>query len=158
MTTCQGPDLRVYVELRGFEPLTPSMRTRCATGLRYSPRDGSQRSKRRPVRASAPPRRRRSGSAAEAPTRGSVADRTVGHVGVLVVDLVRDPAGDVDDLSGGLADALPCGRCARELTARPWCRRLTGALGWYVGGGRLGGRIGAVGHGGTRRLGEAHGA
>jgi integrase len=27
------------VELRGFEPLTPSMRTRCATGLRYSPRD-----------------------------------------------------------------------------------------------------------------------
>jgi hypothetical protein len=30
-------DLRVWVELRGFEPLTPSMRTRCATGLRYSP-------------------------------------------------------------------------------------------------------------------------
>jgi hypothetical protein len=29
------------VELRGFEPLTPSMRTRCATGLRYSPWDGS---------------------------------------------------------------------------------------------------------------------
>ena len=28
---------RVMVELRGFEPLTPSMRTRCATGLRYSP-------------------------------------------------------------------------------------------------------------------------
>jgi hypothetical protein len=27
-----------WVELRGFEPLTPSMRTRCATGLRYSPR------------------------------------------------------------------------------------------------------------------------
>ena len=26
-----------WVELRGFEPLTPSMRTRCATGLRYSP-------------------------------------------------------------------------------------------------------------------------
>jgi hypothetical protein len=37
MTTCQSADLRVYVELRGFEPLTPSMRTRCATGLRYSP-------------------------------------------------------------------------------------------------------------------------
>ena len=33
------------VELRGFEPLTPSMRTRCATGLRYSPWDGCQRSK-----------------------------------------------------------------------------------------------------------------
>jgi site-specific DNA recombinase len=33
---------RVMVELRGFEPLTPSMRTRCATGLRHSPenRDG----------------------------------------------------------------------------------------------------------------------
>jgi hypothetical protein len=28
-----------WVELRGFEPLTPSMRTRCATGLRYSPED-----------------------------------------------------------------------------------------------------------------------
>src|SRR5699024_11255653 len=27
------------VELRGFEPLTPSMRTRCATGLRHSPED-----------------------------------------------------------------------------------------------------------------------
>ncbi|MEA2424988.1 MAG: hypothetical protein QOH13_1398 [Thermoleophilaceae bacterium] len=27
----------LYVELRGFEPLTPSMRTRCATGLRHSP-------------------------------------------------------------------------------------------------------------------------
>jgi hypothetical protein len=31
-------DLRKWVELRGFEPLTPSMRTRCATGLRYSPK------------------------------------------------------------------------------------------------------------------------
>jgi site-specific DNA recombinase len=30
-------DHDVVVELRGFEPLTPSMRTRCATGLRYSP-------------------------------------------------------------------------------------------------------------------------
>jgi hypothetical protein len=27
MTTRQGADLRVYVELRGFEPLTFSMRT-----------------------------------------------------------------------------------------------------------------------------------
>ena len=34
------------VELRGFEPLTPSMRTRCATGLRYSPENLSQPSKR----------------------------------------------------------------------------------------------------------------
>jgi hypothetical protein len=34
-----------WVELRGFEPLTPSMRTRCATGLRYSPKTASQRSK-----------------------------------------------------------------------------------------------------------------
>jgi hypothetical protein len=37
--------LLTWVELRGFEPLTPSMRTRCATGLRYSPKTGSQRSK-----------------------------------------------------------------------------------------------------------------
>ena len=32
-----GSSKAVMVELRGFEPLTPSMRTRCATGLRYSP-------------------------------------------------------------------------------------------------------------------------
>jgi hypothetical protein len=40
-----GPDLQFQVELRGFEPLTPSMRTRCATGLRYSPWNGCQPSK-----------------------------------------------------------------------------------------------------------------
>lgn len=33
----QGSSMNPLVELRGFEPLTPSMRTRCATGLRYSP-------------------------------------------------------------------------------------------------------------------------
>jgi hypothetical protein len=38
-------DQNQRVELRGFEPLTPSMRTRCATGLRYSPKNASQRSK-----------------------------------------------------------------------------------------------------------------
>ena len=42
-----GVDLPFWVELRGFEPLTPSMRTRCATGLRYSPKNGCQRSKHR---------------------------------------------------------------------------------------------------------------
>ena len=42
---------RTRVELRGFEPLTPSMRTRCATGLRYSPRNSRQRSKRRALPA-----------------------------------------------------------------------------------------------------------
>src|SRR5258708_38809489 len=46
-------DLRFWVELRGFEPLTPSMRTRCATGLRYSPKTGSQRTK---PQGYAPPR------------------------------------------------------------------------------------------------------
>ena len=39
------------VELRGFEPLTPSMRTRCATGLRYSPENLRQRSKHRALSA-----------------------------------------------------------------------------------------------------------
>ncbi len=53
MTACQGADLRVCVELRGFEPLTPSMRTRCATGLRYSPKTGSQR---RATQETLPPR------------------------------------------------------------------------------------------------------
>ncbi len=47
-TICRAPfdglfgmgefEYETLVELRGFEPLTPSMRTRCATGLRYSPR------------------------------------------------------------------------------------------------------------------------
>jgi site-specific DNA recombinase len=32
-----GSSKAAMVELRGFEPLTPSMRTRCATGLRHSP-------------------------------------------------------------------------------------------------------------------------
>jgi hypothetical protein len=40
-----GPGLQFLVELRGFEPLTPSMRTRCATGLRYSPWNSGQPSK-----------------------------------------------------------------------------------------------------------------
>ena len=34
----RGSNVPFLVELRGFEPLTPSMRTRCATGLRHSPR------------------------------------------------------------------------------------------------------------------------
>jgi site-specific DNA recombinase len=33
----RGVKQTYLVELRGFEPLTPSMRTRCATGLRHSP-------------------------------------------------------------------------------------------------------------------------
>jgi site-specific DNA recombinase len=33
----RGSTMNPLVELRGFEPLTPSMRTRCATGLRHSP-------------------------------------------------------------------------------------------------------------------------
>jgi integrase len=45
----RASDLAIHqnqrVELRGFEPLAPSMRTRCATGLRYSPKNGCQRSK-----------------------------------------------------------------------------------------------------------------
>ena len=60
-----GTGLSSWVELRGFEPLTPSMRTRCATGLRYSPENLSQRSKL--CRLLAPPRRasrRRRGASA----------------------------------------------------------------------------------------------
>src|SRR5512135_514870 len=45
------PCERMLVELRGFEPLTPSMRTRCATGLRYSPENLSQPSKPRALPA-----------------------------------------------------------------------------------------------------------
>ena len=54
-----GSDLHFLVELRGFEPLTPSMRTRCATGLRYSPWTGCQRSKLRGLLAREPPVRTR---------------------------------------------------------------------------------------------------
>ena len=73
------------VELRGFEPLTPSMRTRCATGLRYSPRTASQRSK--SIRLA---------------EQRSVADGPDGRVGVLIVELVGEPGRDVDDLCGAL--------------------------------------------------------
>ena len=46
LTVTRGADLlKLRVELRGFEPLTPSMRTRCATGLRYSPENLSKPSK-----------------------------------------------------------------------------------------------------------------
>ena len=72
--------LRFWVELRGFEPLTPSMRTRCATGLRYSPKNGCQRSKRSGLLA-------RTAAADSA----SVAHRAVHRVGVLVVELPVDP-------------------------------------------------------------------
>lgn len=33
----QGSNVTTLVDLRGFEPLAPSMRTRCATGLRHRP-------------------------------------------------------------------------------------------------------------------------
>jgi hypothetical protein len=69
-----------WVELRGFEPLTPSMRTRCATGLRYSPENDSQPSKGQRCLAR------------------SVADRAELGVGVLVVELVADALRQVDDV------------------------------------------------------------
>ena len=114
------------VELRGFEPLTPSMRTRCATGLRYSPKNASQRSKlrdlsapgdRRAVRAVAQITRtapgvtgrtaRTVGGAGVVHCRllGSVAHGADFGVGVLVVELVAGLGGqrrDVDDLGGRL--------------------------------------------------------
>src|ERR1035438_9434245 len=97
-------DLQFRVELRGFEPLTPSMRTRCATGLRHSPWTGSQPSK---LRASSAPRRsagRNRGTGA-----ASVADRARCCVGVLIVELVADPVGDVDDLGRRLGSrGGPC--------------------------------------------------
>ncbi len=39
LTGNRGSNINTLVELRGFEPLTPSMRTRCATGLRHSPNE-----------------------------------------------------------------------------------------------------------------------
>ena len=42
-------NLSYLVELRGFEPLTPSMRTRCATRLRHSPAGGPNTSSRSPT-------------------------------------------------------------------------------------------------------------
>ena len=37
VSAVRGSKMNLLVELRGFEPLAPSMRTRCATGLRHSP-------------------------------------------------------------------------------------------------------------------------
>jgi hypothetical protein len=69
MTTCQSADLRVYVELRGFEPLTPSMRTErmvsqsCCCGTFLHVRDfqlgtvtASDRTLQRPRRCHSAPR------------------------------------------------------------------------------------------------------
>jgi hypothetical protein len=71
------------VELRGFEPLTPSMRTRCATGLRYSPKNASQRSKLRDLSAPGDPRAERAvaQSARTAPVGTGRAARTHDLVG-----------------------------------------------------------------------------
>src|SRR5450432_471799 len=83
------------------------MRTRCATGLRHSPTTGCQRSKRSGyarqhevvICRRPPPRsgRRRQRSVADSPDRG---------VGVLVVELVAETAGDVDDLGSWLRMAV----------------------------------------------------
>ena len=73
-----------WVELRGFEPLTPSMRTRCATRLRYSPENLSQRSKLCCLLA---PRRLPDES-------GSVANRAEPVLRVLVVEVLVAPSGD----------------------------------------------------------------
>src|SRR6185312_13764871 len=100
---CMCSDLRLWVELRGFEPLTPSMRTRCATGLRYSPKtDASVANPRttprtrtpRPAPASPPTSRRQVCRS----VRPSVADRADRRVRVLVVELIAEPGRDVDDL------------------------------------------------------------
>ena len=45
----RGSNVACLVELRGFEPLTPSMRTRCATRLRHSPKRDSSGYHRRPA-------------------------------------------------------------------------------------------------------------
>src|SRR5689334_4063012 len=86
------------VELRGFEPLTPSMRTRCATGLRYSP-NGTGVSV---ANLAARSRRRRVPRGGCAGWAGpSIAAGPHLGVGVLIVELVADPARDVDDLRAG---------------------------------------------------------
>ncbi len=74
------------VEMRGFEPLTPSMRTKCATGLRYIPKTWTRLANFR--------------GRSRHPERGSVADRAAGRLRVLVEDLVA-VRGQVDDLGHG---------------------------------------------------------
>jgi site-specific DNA recombinase len=49
----RGLNKTTMVELRGFEPLAPSMRTRCATGLRHSPQPVRKITSREP--AGSPP-------------------------------------------------------------------------------------------------------
>src|SRR6202020_2644336 len=81
------------VELWGFEPQTPSMRTRCATGLRYSPNE-------RFSLANDGTSSRRTSPCRTAPNVGSVTDSTPLCVLVLVVELIPDPLGDIDDPRG----------------------------------------------------------
>jgi site-specific DNA recombinase len=54
LSRARGSNVPCLVELRGFEPLAPSMRTRCATGLRHSP---LQQCERLPADRSAPSHR-----------------------------------------------------------------------------------------------------
>src|SRR5216684_2005755 len=84
-------DLRFWVELRGFEPLAPSMRTRCATGLRYSPKNGCQPSKLSRLLA-------RLNCPSQVTASVSVADGAHRGVSVLVVQLIAEASRDVDDL------------------------------------------------------------
>src|ERR1700730_4801383 len=86
-----GSDLRFWVELRGFEPLAPSMRTRCAIGLRYSPKNGCQPSKLGRLLA-------RLSCLSQVTAAASVADSPHRSVRVLVVELVAKAGRDVDDL------------------------------------------------------------
>ena len=91
------------VEMRGFEPLTPSMRTKCATGLRYIPKTWTRLANFR--------------GHSRHPARGlSVADRAAGRLGVLVEELVA-VGGQVDDLRHGSLGLQLEGR-RRRLRAR----------------------------------------
>ena len=102
------------VELRGFEPLTPSMRTRCATGLRYSPkgtavsvanlaarsrRRQAPRRPRRPLRRQGCPARRSSTSRAGSATSSTTSTPTP-RCGPSAIDGQPHPLG----LCAALAD------------------------------------------------------
>src|SRR4029453_13453489 len=74
------------VELRGVEPLTPSMRTRCATGLRHSP---FRRKEYLPGTPAPPPGRRRRGGRRPRSADGHAARLVLVDVGEADVVVVQ---------------------------------------------------------------------
>ena len=126
----QSASKAALVELRGFEPLAPSMRTRCATGLRHSPkalptlasspvsarigsgRVGSERVGAGAARPGNQPltARRRARTASRSRASAKVRSASQGRDVRAAGSAVGSPAGSVGDGVGGRSSGAGSGR------------------------------------------------